>query len=229
MTEPTGSEADETSATPTDELDGAPPDDADAAVQPEAEVAAEAADDAEAGGEADDGLDERDDETDDDGTDDDEAEGDEADDDELEDLPSPSRRLRQVGALLAVIAGFLFGAGLFLPYAASAGVDNPGLAIDFSQPSWVIGMSNLGIPALMVLTGLAVLGEFMRPSVGAGVVLTASISRLLTSAAGLAFLLMVGPEAQLALSSGFYVLGGGGLLGLLAGAILLASSRRSPG
>ena len=81
----------------------------------------------------------------------------------------------------------------------------------------------------MVLTGLAVLGEFMRPSVGAGAALTASISRLLTMAAGLAFLLMVGPEARLALASGFYVLGAGGLLGLLAGAILLASSRRSLG
>ena len=32
---------------------------------------------------------------------------------------------------------------------------------------------------------------------------------------------MVGPEARLALASGFYVLGAGGLLGLLAGAILL--------
>ncbi len=134
-----------------------------------------------------------------------------------------------MAAILAVISGFMLGGGLFLPYAASAGVENPGLTIDFSQPSWVISMSNFGLPALMVLAGLAVLGEFMRPSVGAGVVLTASISRLLTSAAGLAFLLMVGSQAQLSLASGFYVLGTGGILGLLAGAILLATSRRSPG
>ena len=90
-------------------------------------------------------------------------------------------------------------------------------------------MSNLGIPALVVLTGLAVLGEFMRPSVGSGVVLTASIGRLLTSAAGLAFLVMVGSASQISLASGFYVLAIAGLLGLLSGAMLLAASRRPRG
>ncbi len=209
MTEPTRPEADETPARPTNDVDGPPPEEAD-------EVGADALD------EPDDGLEEAD-------ADDETLDEDVDEDDEPEEVPSPSSRLRQVGAILAVISGFLLGAGLFLPYAASAGVENPGLVIDFAQPSWVIGMSNLGIPALMVLTGLAVLGEFMRPSVGAGAVLTASISRLLTSAAGLAFLMMVGSGAQLSLASGFYVLGGGGLLGLLAGAILLASSRHPRG
>jgi hypothetical protein len=211
MTDPTGSDADEATPSPPAEPDGPPP-------------ALPTDDDGPT-------ADERptDDDATDEGGEDEEDEDEEDEEDEEEAPPPASRRLRQVAAILAVISGFMLGGGLFLPYAASAGVENPGLTIDFSQPSWVISMSNFGLPALMVLAGLAVLGEFMRPSVGAGVVLTASISRLLTAAAGLAFLLMVGSQAQLSLASGFYVLGSGGILGLLAGAILLATSRRSPG
>jgi hypothetical protein len=205
MTDPTGSDADETT----------PPAD-----EPEAPLPAEADDGTVAKAEDDNAEGDEDDETDED-------EGDE--DDEEDEAPPARRRAQVVGAILAVIAGLMLGGGLFLPLVSQAGTDAAALTIDFKDPTWLLSLSNLALPFLVVLCGLAVLGGFMRPSVGSGAVIVASLATFLRSAAIFQYLVLNGSQTQVAFASGFWVLAIGSLVGLVAGGMLLAASRRPNG